>query len=147
MGIPIPTIKMWRTRRRLPQTGRYTLPKLLRVVIGARRIARTRGLPPRLSLRLSAQANGMKWSTLRVLLTFELVPTFPGFRLYRDEQSQLRCEALGRGERSAGNPLSDQLPVPDPPAVDPACGPQFYRIPTTVEELSQFRSRFNRSKR
>lgn len=110
----------WYYRRRLPKTGRYSLPEMLKIISRARDIWRAANAAGGNHLsrvwhalfRAAVIEGGLNVRSLRVYLCMEAIPALPGFQLYQDPATQQRCEELAAGLRVSGNPTFERL-VPE----------------------------------
>lgn len=112
----------WLKNSRCTKSGIYSLPNLLALVRKAKVIWQANlRKHPFSALTKAVKDMGFSEVEIRYRLKLAGLPTVPGFPLYEDPEVQLRCEAMGRGERLGGNRAYDPpAKAPRPPPVAPA---------------------------
>ncbi len=110
-NIPAGTLHSWRYRSALPETGRNSFAKMVKLVQRAKQrwqragSVRGRELP---ELFKQAELDGVSIASLKVFLSMETLPAARGFILYTDPQVQLKCEEMSAGRRR-GNDIYEMF--------------------------------------
>jgi len=121
LGLKNKTVKSWHKLRFLPKTGKYTFDQMMRLVRLARNLylINQKALPMKCLKDATDAIPEMKWSSVKVFLVFEAMPTVPGFPLYADRMVNQKAEDYGSGLRKYSSVLGVDAPGNPPVVVDP----------------------------